>query len=297
MLPAKIRFSLLTALLLGACVVMSVGHLPSILSQVDAQEPAKPKDKASKLKELLQERLATIVEFEKQVSQRVKNNEGTLDELMEANRLAHEAALELCDSDKARVAVLESYLAKTKNTEAIGLRAAKTGQGRESTAIKAKAERLRVEIALERAKTKIAAKPVEGSASQDVRDQAALAEKQAAIKRAAVRVIEAQKAKSQAGVTTLKAQLTQAKAAKSLAETQFERLKRLFDARSIEEGVLNEQRSKLESTNARWLAAISQIEEAEGQVFIDQARIVQAELEFEEAELRMKQLKARIESK
>jgi uncharacterized protein (TIGR03067 family) len=79
------------------------------------------------------------------------------------------------------------------------------------------------------------AKEPEAPAGQDLRDQTALAEKQATIKRAAVKVVEAQNAKAQARLSTIKAQVTQAKAAESLAEMQVERFKKLFDERSIEE--------------------------------------------------------------
>lgn len=169
MLRSKIRIASLTAAVLFALVAA----YPSItFLRTDAQESNRPDTELlnhrierwasglpDKLKGLLEERLATAIEFEKMVTVRVMNNEGTLEELMEANRLAHDAALQLCDSDKARVAVLESYLAKTKNNEATGLRAAKTGQGRASTALWAKAQRLGAEIALIQVKNKTDAAP------------------------------------------------------------------------------------------------------------------------------------------
>jgi multidrug resistance efflux pump len=180
MLPAKIRFVSMAAVLVVALCALSGDRSFNSFTQVDAQKVGKAEGKGAKLKQLQEERLATTVAFERMVMQRVKNNEGTLEELMEANRLTHEAALELCDSDKARMTVLEEYLAKTKTTEAIGLRAAKTGQGRESIVLRARAERLRVEIALERAKA--------GQGEAKMGDKAPVENKNASGKNASIQI-------------------------------------------------------------------------------------------------------------
>jgi hypothetical protein len=65
-----------------------------------------------------------------------------------------EAELDACDSDKDRVTALEKILVMARDTEKLAVSFYKSGQGRVGTALKAKAERLRFEIALERAKTK-----------------------------------------------------------------------------------------------------------------------------------------------
>lgn len=288
MLPAKIRSVLLTAVLLFAWMALSPGH-----SSSDGQEPAKKQEKGAKLKELQKERLAVTRDFAKQASAKIKGGIGSLEELIEPTRMLLEAELDLCDSDMERIAVLEKILVTAKDTERMADAFAKRA-GRQSTALMAKSERLRIEIALERAKTKEAGKPVEGNAGQDLRDQAALAEKQTAIKRAAVKIVEAQKAKAQATLATVKAQVAQAKAVESHAEFQFKRFNDLFKSRSIEVSLLDEARAKLEAAKAKRAGAETQVAEAEGQVAIEHARIVQAELEFEEAELRAKQFKARL---
>jgi hypothetical protein len=98
MLRSKIRFVSLTAAVLFALVAV----YPSIsFLRTDAQESNQRDTEllnrrlersaggpGNKLPGLLEERLATAIEFEKMVTVRVKNNEGSLEELMEANRLA-----------------------------------------------------------------------------------------------------------------------------------------------------------------------------------------------------------------
>jgi outer membrane protein TolC len=112
--------------------------------------------KQDRVKELQQERLATCREIVKQVETRYKNGQGNYDELHEASRMVLAAELELCTSDKERVAVLEKFLPEAKKYEAMAEALFKAGQGTQTSMLKARAERLRVEIDLERAKAKSA---------------------------------------------------------------------------------------------------------------------------------------------
>jgi hypothetical protein len=229
---------------------------------------------------------------------RAKNGQAPLDELITATRMLADAELDVCESQKERVSALEKILAMARDTEKLAAGLAKNGQGRESAVLKAKAERLRYEIALEGAKTKLAAKPSGGDSAQGMRQaEVALAEKQASIKQAAVKVAEAQKAKALASVATIKAQVAQAKAAESFAHMQLQRFNELFKNNAIEERVLDEQRAKLDAAKANLLAAEAQIAEAESQVTIEQAKIMQAQLEFEEAQLKLEQLKTGLQSR
>ena len=63
----------LMALVLFAWVAMSMDQSSGPLVQADAQEPAKPPGKASKLKELLEERAAATRDLAKEISARIKN--------------------------------------------------------------------------------------------------------------------------------------------------------------------------------------------------------------------------------
>ena len=82
----------------------------------------------------------------------MKTGIGTPQELIEPTRMLLEAELDLCGSDKERLTVLEKILAEAAETERLADRFAKMGQGHQSTALMAKAGRLRIEISLERAK-------------------------------------------------------------------------------------------------------------------------------------------------
>jgi hypothetical protein len=276
----------LAALLLTAWVTHADGQQTTV------------QDQGARIKQLQKEWLAAVRAMAKQDAMRAKDGQAPPDELLASTRLLAEAELAACESDKERAVALEKVLVTARDTERLAEALAKSGQGRESTALKAKAERLRFEIALERAKTKAAAKPVEGNANPGLdRGQLVLVEKQAAIRQAAVKVAEAQRAKAQARLATVKAQVAQAKAAESHAEMQFQRFNDLYKTNAVEERVLDEQRAKLEGARASRVAAEGQVAEAESQVAIEQARMAQAQLEFEEAQLKLEQLKAQLRSR
>jgi hypothetical protein len=280
------------AIALFAGIALSPGHLPVV-----GQEPAKARDQDTKLKELQKEWLAAVRALARQEQVRAENGEASPDDILAVTRMVAEAELEVCESGKERIIVLQKIVGTARDTERLVEAQAKSGQGRESTVLKAKAERLRYEIALQRAKTQASAKPVDGNASQGLRrSQVALAEKQAAIKQAARKVAEAQKAKAQAALATIKAQVAQARAAESSAEKQCQRFNDLFRTNAIDARLVDEQRDKLEAARTKRVAAEAQVAEAESQVAIEQARIVQAELEFQEAQLKLEHLKARLPS-
>ena len=123
-----------------------------------AVEPNRTEIKNAKLKNLLNERLAIAREYAKQVKVRFDNLQGTIDELVKANRMLADAELDLCDSDQDKIAVLESFVATTKETEKRAALLARAGQATTSTELKAKMGRLQAEIALVRAKAKADAK-------------------------------------------------------------------------------------------------------------------------------------------
>lgn len=276
-----VRHSALTWMLLLGVLASSVSLAPE---RVDAQESAKP---ASKVQELLKERLATIREMSGLVVQRFKNNQGSFEEVRDANRMLLDAELALCQTNQDRVAVLEKFIVEAKNLEKITDRASKTGQGRASAALMAKADRLQAEIALERAQSKAI-----GSTGVDSKNQIALAEKQVDVKRAAVKVAEAQKLKAVAELASIKSQLVESQAAESLAEKQLVRFEELARLKSVEESLVEEGRLKLNAAKARRATVEGKIAESETQVLLEQARVERAQLEAEESGLRLKQLKS-----
>src|SRR5262249_44529209 len=138
-------------------VAVVIGFLATASASA-ADEPNRTEIKNPRLKDLLNERLATTKEFAKQVKMRFDNQTGTIDQLVEANRLVTDAELDLCESDKERIAVLEKLVAETKETEKRAAQLASTRQATIMTGLKARMERLRAEIALERARAKADAK-------------------------------------------------------------------------------------------------------------------------------------------
>jgi hypothetical protein len=279
------------------------GTLPPVALPIDtanpalpvADEPAQAKPKDAKLKELLEERLLTAREFARLVTQRVKNNEGVPEELMEATRMVFEAELQLSKSDKERVAVLERFLVEAKKNERMAVNLSNNGQGRQSTALKAKAERLRVEIDLERAKTKTAVKPAQnGTTPEATQDQAAMAAIQAGVKRAAMKVAEARLRRAMAKLAGSKALVVEAQAWESYREKQLKVFEELLKLKSIEEHLVDEKVANSASAQARRLAAEANVAESASQVAVEEARVQIAEQECQEADLRAKHLKARL---
>src|SRR5262245_2409386 len=155
---------------------------------VKGEESAKAAATGTKQKELRKERLAVVRAIAKLATEAYKAGTGTYDEVQEATRTVLQAELEQCDSDKDRVAVLEKFAAEARKREEHAGQVSKTGQAPIRTALKAKADRLQAEIALEQAKANAA-----GQTRPGRNDQVGLAEKQVAIKRAALKVAEAQK--------------------------------------------------------------------------------------------------------
>lgn len=144
---SKVRFASVAAVVLVALLAV----YPYIsFPQMEAQEPAKVTGGENKIDDLQKERLVAAREFAKQQMERAKSNVGVVEEVIEATQLLMDAELAVCGSRDERIAVLARVLAAAKDNERIAAGLAKTGQGRETTALKAKLERLRIEIAWER---------------------------------------------------------------------------------------------------------------------------------------------------
>jgi hypothetical protein len=293
MLPGKVRLAFLASLTFLAGIAFSPGH-----SSATGQEGANGEGRDGELKRLQRERIAVVRDMTQQDAMRAQSGKAPLDEILASTRMLAEAELEGCQSDEARVIILQKIVGAARDTERVAESFARSGQVSERMAHKAKAERLHFEIELARAKCQTEAKRIEGNTSQGLhRSEVALAEKRAAIKQAAVKVATAQRGKAQAGLAAIRAQLAQAKAAESYAEKRFQRFNELVQTKSIGERLLDEQRYKLEEASAKRVATEGQVAEAESQLAIEQARVVQAQLEFEEAQLRLEQLKARLQAR
>ena len=281
MLRSGVQYVSWTAITALALIAWS-GHSGT---RTFGQDQGKPQ---GKLKELLKERAATAREAAQEALVRSRDGRFNFDELVASQRLWLEAELDACESAKERIAALEKFLPVAKESEKMATERVKGGIGLRGSALTAKAERLRIEIMLERAKAKPAAQ-----APQDLQDELELAKKRAAIKRAAVKVVEAQKARVVANLGIAKADVEKEKADESFAEAQMKRIEALAKANAVDAALRDEHRAKFESARARRNKAESALKEADSQIAIEDARIVQAQLEAEEAELRVKHLNAR----
>jgi outer membrane protein TolC len=119
-----------------------------------AGEPAK-----TKLDELLKERLAVLREIAKQVAAEYRIGKAPFDRVHHAQMAVLTARLESSESDKDRLAILEETLALAKENEKTATQLYETGRAPASDPLTAKAGRLEVEIALERARAKGPARP------------------------------------------------------------------------------------------------------------------------------------------
>jgi hypothetical protein len=302
----KIRPAALTATTLLLMIALGCWFLSS--PALKAQALGQPGAQAPDLNELLKERLTTVREIAKLAAEAYKAGLGSYDEVGEAARLVLQAELEQCASDKERVAVLQKFVAQAKQLEDHAGQLSKTGQAPTRTALKAKADRLQAEIALRRA-TANAAGPAAapnvpagtvplpaGPTAAGLRDQVALAEHQVVIKRATVKVAEAQKAVAVATLVALKAQVAEGQAAEAFAAKQVQRLEDLVKQGTVEQRLVEERRAQWEAAKARRAEAEGKVGACEAQVRLEQARVELARWEMESAELQLKQLHVRLES-
>jgi hypothetical protein len=133
---------------------------PGMRAIVLLKAPGVSSDKeADKLKQLRQERLATLRELVEQTQREYQAGKASFDQLHQATQALLHAELELCSSDKERIVVLEKILAQAKQHEETAVQRYKSGNVTASDALRAKAARLEAEVALERTKSRLAAGP------------------------------------------------------------------------------------------------------------------------------------------
>jgi RNA polymerase sigma factor (sigma-70 family) len=104
---------------------------------------------------LLKERLATLKDLAKAVEADYRTGNATFEQVAHAQRSLFEAELELCESAKERLAIHERMLMLAKETEKVVDALFRTAKAKQSDVLRAKANRLEAEIALERAKAHV----------------------------------------------------------------------------------------------------------------------------------------------
>jgi hypothetical protein len=134
------------------------GMLATVTRGVSATPPAGPPDgKDAKLKELLQERLAILRKLVQVTTTDYQAGKASFERVHQASRALLQARLDVCESDKERIALLEEAVGLARNYEKNAVQRYKAGVAPQSDVLTATAARLESEIALERAKAKAGA--------------------------------------------------------------------------------------------------------------------------------------------
>ena len=286
-----IRFAGLTAVSFLMVLAVSGGDWLVAQHRACGEEPAKPEGKGDRQQQLATERLAVVREIAKLSTEAYKAGAGSYDEVAEARRMMLQAELETCDSAKERITVLEKVVAEAKKTEELAAHFSAARQASARTALKAKADRLHAEIALEKAKAEAA-----GQTGVQLDEKTALAEKQVAIKQAAVKAAEAKKQMVLAKLASLKGQVAEAQASESFAEKQFERVEAMLKQHAVSTEQVDESRALGDAAKARRAAAEGSVAECEAQLLLEAAHVEMAHLEVDKAELCLRTLRSKRDS-
>jgi multidrug resistance efflux pump len=261
--------------------------------RLQAEEPTVPKAKGRELEELQKERLATLRQFAKLATEGyLKGGTVSYLEVQRANRMLLEAELEQCGSEKERIAVLEKFVAQAKDQEKHAAALNKAGVTPARTVLEAKADRLQVEIALERARARVSA-----PADLDLPERVALLEKRVAIKGVELKLAQGQVKIAAARLTSVRAQAAEARAMESASAKDLKRFEELVKDGAVTMAILEQRRAQWEAAKAHQTMTEGKVAEGEGEVLLEQTRVELARMKLEEAELRLKQQKARLELK
>jgi hypothetical protein len=128
---------------------VSTGHGPAIKSFRVFKS-----SRTGKVHELLKERLATLRELSAVTRSAYLHGNAKFAEVSQAHALLVKAELELCDSDKERLAVHEKAVTAARELENQTSHMHKAGLTTQASVLAARAARLHAEIDLERAKLK-----------------------------------------------------------------------------------------------------------------------------------------------
>jgi len=115
---------------------------------------AYPADSPARLKELLKERLAAARDLQKGVTEKLNVGTALIAEVNEARVTLLRAELDLCESDRERIAALENSVAEAKKNEEIVDRQIREGLLAPVELPRVRVSRLETEIELERLKGK-----------------------------------------------------------------------------------------------------------------------------------------------
>ena len=151
MFPSLTRARNILSVTVVIIAAMIIGHWSTQTGALAA--PGKGA-KDARLNSLLQERLTALREAATFTTKAYETGVESFANVMAANQAVHAAELDLCSTDKERIAVLERMVAEVRNYESLAAQQVARGIDPASSVPKAKANRLEVEIALERLKNK-----------------------------------------------------------------------------------------------------------------------------------------------
>jgi multidrug resistance efflux pump len=134
----------------------------------------------------------------------------------------------------------------------------------------------------------------EGDQAKDLQDQAALAEKQVDIKRAAVAVVEAEQKIAEAKLRVLKTKVTTAAEMAKGAKVRLEGIKLLVAKNLATEASVDEAEAAFRAATSAAREAEDNVQVGEAEVLREKARLEIVFAEFEEAKLRLKLLRDRL---
>ncbi len=139
------------------CLFMVILFAPTS-SQVGADTPGqnRPAEPDGKIKQLQQERIATLKQAAEIADKLYKNARITPQEVCEAQLLVLRAELEAAGNDADRVAICQKSVDLLKNYEQIAAAAVPNARGTQVSALTVKASRLEAEILLEQTKARAA---------------------------------------------------------------------------------------------------------------------------------------------
>ena len=147
MLSRGVRF-----VALGLAALIFAGGIASLRGTSLRAAAAQGSD--TKVKRLLKERHATLEMAAEATREVFKIGGASFGQVVDANRAVLNAELDLCETDKERVAILEKMLAEARTYEMTVEEGRKAAEVSYADALTAKADRLEVEITLERLKIK-----------------------------------------------------------------------------------------------------------------------------------------------
>jgi hypothetical protein len=135
----------------------------------------------------------------------------------------------------------------------------------------------------------------EEKTASESKDRVALAESRVAIERGAMKVAEAHKKMVAAKLTSARSRVAAARAAEAFSEKQFKRMESLEN--SVSQAVVREFQAKWDAARTGRTVAEDNFSECEAGVALEEAKVDLARLKVEDAELRLKQLKAKVGAK